>query len=144
MKIIHFLPKYAILAAILNFRTLAVSNVIGGQIFWQICVLHQIWQWKQPVLFQICEKISDMPNPSYETYDAPYSGTCNYIAITIHSGTWDQLLMHFLINQTWKWRKKHASYTRTLRTYEHYTKNPLSQESSCEKSLAMRGECSNN
>ena len=64
MKISNFLAKYVILAAILNFRTLAVSNVIGGQIFWQIRVLRQIWPWKQPVLFQICEKSSDMPNPS--------------------------------------------------------------------------------
>ena len=54
MKINHFLAKYAILAVILNFRTLAVSNVIRGQIFWQI--LHQIWPWKQPVSFQICKK----------------------------------------------------------------------------------------
>ena len=65
MKISYFLAKYAILAAILNFRTLAVSNVIGGQIFWQIRVLRQIWPWKQPVLFQICKKSSDMPNPSF-------------------------------------------------------------------------------
>ena len=65
MKISFFLAKYAILAAILNFRTLAVSNVIGGQIFWQIRVLRQIWPWKQPVLFQICKKSSDMPNPTY-------------------------------------------------------------------------------
>ena len=64
MKISFFLAKYAILAAILNFRTLAVSNVIGGQIFWQIRVLHHIWPWKQPVLFQICKKSSDMPNPN--------------------------------------------------------------------------------
>ena len=64
MKISHFLAKYAILAAILNFRTLAVSNVIGGQILWQIRVLRQIWPWKQPVLFHICKKSSDMPNPN--------------------------------------------------------------------------------
>ena len=64
MKISHFLAKYVILAAILNFRTLAVSDVIGGQIFWQIRVLRQIWPWKQPVLFEICEKSSDMPNPN--------------------------------------------------------------------------------
>ena len=30
---------------------------------------------------------------SYETYYEPYTGICNYIAITIHSGTQDQLLM---------------------------------------------------
>ena len=65
MKISHFPAKYAILAAILNFRTLAVSNVIGSQIFWQIRILRQIWPWKQPVLFQICIKSSDMPNPTY-------------------------------------------------------------------------------
>ena len=50
---------------------------------------------------------------------------------TIHSGTQDQLLMR-------KWRKKHASYTRTLRTYEHNTNSPLSQECSWKKSLATK------
>ena len=70
MKISHFLAKYAILAAILNFRTLAVSNVIGGQIFWQIRVLRQIWPWKQPVLFQICKKKFRYAQP-YPNRDAP-------------------------------------------------------------------------
>ena len=56
MKISHFLAKYAILAAILNLRTLAVSNVIGGQIIGQIHVRRQILPWKQPVSFQICKK----------------------------------------------------------------------------------------
>ena len=71
---------------------------------------------------------------SYETSDAPNTGTSNYIAKTIYSGITDAY-PHFLINQIWKWRKKHASYTRTFRTYEHYTNNPLSQESLCEKLL---------
>ena len=64
MKISHFLAKFAILAAILNFRTLAVLNVIGGQIFWQIHIIRQIWPWKQPVLFQIGKESSDTPNPN--------------------------------------------------------------------------------
>ena len=34
-------------------RPWAVSNVIGGQILWQIRVLRQILPWKQPVSFQI-------------------------------------------------------------------------------------------
>ena len=67
--------------------------------------------FKQDKTYQRMGSITDVYSPSlifriqlsYHTYDAPYTGTCNYITITTHSGTQDQLQIpyqYFLINQT--------------------------------------------
>ena len=49
-------------------------------------------------------------NCRYETYDAPYTGTCSSDTLW-HTRSITDAYRYFLIYQIRKWRKKHPSYT---------------------------------